>query len=252
MTTYKLLYTTKRHWYIYRGPEYAVYATGEFKDYGFFEVTPYQIARDVPMGVLVRCEGVVYLLAPATAYGKIPVMFSSSVGHWDGTLHDLFCNYKIINGVLTKQEVAMPAKQDVATPRSGASVTRYCSYAVCTNEATHGYDEATVCWFHAGDFPEITKRVKVTAAEDIAKDTWVTKEQVATSEAVDHPQHYGGGDNPYETIKVIEAWNLDFCLGNAVKYISRAGKKNAQTELEDLKKAEWYIQRRISQLAAKS
>lgn len=30
---------------------------------------------------------------------------------------------------------------------------------------------------------------------------------------VDHPDHYGGADNPYETIKVIEAWNLGFCIG---------------------------------------
>ena len=45
-----------------------------------------------------------------------------------------------------------------------------------------------------------------------------------TEEKVNHPQHYGG-DTTYETIKVIEAWALDFCLGNAVKYISRAGKK---------------------------
>ena len=46
-------------------------------------------------------------------------------------------------------------------------------------------------------------------------------------EAVDHPAHYGGENNPYEAIKVIEAWGLDedFYLGNAVKYIARAGKK---------------------------
>jgi hypothetical protein len=44
------------------------------------------------------------------------------------------------------------------------------------------------------------------------------------SESVNHPQHYGG-DTTYEAIKVIEAWELGFCLGNTVKYISRAGKK---------------------------
>lgn len=64
-------------------------------------------------------------------------------------------------------------------------------------------------------------------------------------EMVDHPAHYGGND-VYETIKVIEAWCLDFCLGNAVKYISRAGKKGS--EIEDLKKAAWYINRKIEQL----
>ena len=45
------------------------------------------------------------------------------------------------------------------------------------------------------------------------------------SEQVNHPKHYGGADNHYEAIKVIEAWDLGFCIGNTVKYISRAGKK---------------------------
>lgn len=65
--------------------------------------------------------------------------------------------------------------------------------------------------------------------------------------AVDHPLHYGG-DSTYETIKVIEAWELGFCLGNAVKYISRAGLKDSAKELEDLQKAAWYVNRRIEQL----
>ena len=51
-------------------------------------------------------------------------------------------------------------------------------------------------------------------------------------ELVDHPKHYGGKDNPYEAIKVIEAWDLGFCLGNTIKYISRAGKK--ENTLQDL------------------
>lgn len=67
-------------------------------------------------------------------------------------------------------------------------------------------------------------------------------------EMVNHPQHYGGENNTYEAIKVIEAWDLDFCLGNAVKYISRAGKKDASKELEDLNKAVWYLNRRIEQI----
>jgi len=68
-------------------------------------------------------------------------------------------------------------------------------------------------------------------------------------EMVNHPSHYGGKDNTYEAIKVIEAWDLDFCLGNAVKYISRAGKKDASKELEDLNKAVWYLNRRIEQIS---
>jgi hypothetical protein len=66
---------------------------------------------------------------------------------------------------------------------------------------------------------------------------------VSGSEAVDHPAHYGGAENPYEAIKVIDAWGLGFCLGNAVKYIARAGKKD--TALQDLKKARWYLDHEI-------
>lgn len=71
------------------------------------------------------------------------------------------------------------------------------------------------------------------------------------SETVDHPPHYGGADNPYEAIKVIEAWGLGFCLGNTVKYISRAGKKNTDAEIEDLKKARWYLDREIARLLSR-
>ena len=68
------------------------------------------------------------------------------------------------------------------------------------------------------------------------------------TEMVNNPEHYGGATNIYEAIKVSEAWNLDFHLGNTVKYISRAGIKNPEKELEDLKKAAWYLQRKIDNL----
>lgn len=71
------------------------------------------------------------------------------------------------------------------------------------------------------------------------------------SESVNHPEHYGC-DTLYEAIKVIEAWELGFCLGNAVKYISRAGKKDKTKEIEDLKKAVWYINRHIGKLENES
>jgi hypothetical protein len=72
--------------------------------------------------------------------------------------------------------------------------------------------------------------------------------EASKSDMVNHPQHYGGKDNPYEAIKVIEAWGLGFCLGNTVKYIARAGKKVTAKLLEDLKKARWYLDREISRL----
>lgn len=70
------------------------------------------------------------------------------------------------------------------------------------------------------------------------------------AEQVNHPEHYGGADNPYEVIKVIEAWELDFHLGNSVKYIARAGLKCASKRLEDLEKARWYLDRKIEQVRA--
>lgn len=59
-----------------------------------------------------------------------------------------------------------------------------------------------------------------------------------------NPSYYK--DAGVEPITAIEAWGLGFCLGNAVKYIARAGKKGDR--LEDLKKAAWYLHREISNL----
>ena len=67
-------------------------------------------------------------------------------------------------------------------------------------------------------------------------------------EQVNHPQNYGGQDKPYEAIKVIDAWDLGFSLGNTVKYLSRAGKKGKDKELEDLEKALWYLSHHINKL----
>ncbi len=58
---------------------------------------------------------------------------------------------------------------------------------------------------------------------------------------VDHPRHYQG--RGLEVIDVIDAFDLSFNLGNAVKYILRAGKKGIKRE--DLEKAKWYLQREI-------
>lgn len=64
------------------------------------------------------------------------------------------------------------------------------------------------------------------------------------SDPINHPKHYGGADNPYEAIKVIEAWGLGFNLGNLVKYVARAGKKD--DVIQELKKARWYLDREIA------
>ena len=63
------------------------------------------------------------------------------------------------------------------------------------------------------------------------------------TDAVNHPQHYGG-DEPYEVIKVMIAWDAEmayhFCVGNAIKYFGRLGKKDPEKRVEDLRKAGWY------------
>ena len=70
-------------------------------------------------------------------------------------------------------------------------------------------------------------------------------------EHVNHPPHYGGVENTYEVIKVIEALEMDFHLGNTFKYIARAGKKGSDKEIQDLEKAMWYLQRKIDLLKNK-
>lgn len=62
------------------------------------------------------------------------------------------------------------------------------------------------------------------------------------SDTVNHPSYYQG---KIEVIDFIDDKNLGFNLGNCVKYISRAGKKNPEKFLEDLEKARWYLDREI-------
>lgn len=67
-----------------------------------------------------------------------------------------------------------------------------------------------------------------------------------THDNVNHPDHYNHGK--IEVIDFIEDKELGFHLGNAVKYISRAGRKNPDKIIEDLQKAVWYINREIGRL----
>ena len=65
---------------------------------------------------------------------------------------------------------------------------------------------------------------------------------------VNHPSHYNVGG--IEVIDAIEAWGFGegFNRGNAIKYIARAGRKNPETEIEDLEKAKWYVEAEIIRL----
>lgn len=71
-----------------------------------------------------------------------------------------------------------------------------------------------------------------------------------TEEAIDHPAHYGGANDPFEPIKIIEAmgWGPGFNKGNALKYLLRAGKKDTDKEAQDLRKAAWYLNREAGRL----
>lgn len=64
-----------------------------------------------------------------------------------------------------------------------------------------------------------------------------------SKEMVNHPEHYGGAENPYEHCKVARDWRLGPNLYNATKYMARAEKKGDY--IENLKKAMWYLQAEI-------
>jgi hypothetical protein len=68
-----------------------------------------------------------------------------------------------------------------------------------------------------------------------------------TDDPVNHPSHYTFGK--IEVIEVIEDWDLDYHRGNAVKYIARAKHKGA--ELQDLEKAQWYLNRAVEKMKEK-
>jgi len=67
--------------------------------------------------------------------------------------------------------------------------------------------------------------------------------QATEIDPVNHPPHYKAGG--FETIDFIEAKDLNYRLGNVVKYVSRAGKKSSDP-VQDLEKAAWYLQREIT------
>jgi hypothetical protein len=92
-----------------------------------------------------------------------------------------------------------------------------------------------------------------TTTEDQAQENsfgFMLKEAMARKqeEAVNHPPHYLQHPSQVECIQITE--HMNFCLGNAVKYIWRAGLKS-DAAVQDLKKAKWYIEREIARLESK-
>lgn len=73
--------------------------------------------------------------------------------------------------------------------------------------------------------------------------------KLSENDNVNHPSHYT--DGKIEVIDFIEDKKLNYHRGNVVKYVSRAGKKDPSKEIEDLKKAQWYLNREIQRLEKK-
>lgn len=72
-----------------------------------------------------------------------------------------------------------------------------------------------------------------------------TKEQIDKS--IDHPAHYGGADDPFEHVKVAIArgWDKDAFIYTVTKYLWRFGQKDGEPSVRDLKKARWYLDKKI-------
>ena len=64
---------------------------------------------------------------------------------------------------------------------------------------------------------------------------------------MNHTEHYGK-NNPFEPIKIIDHYDLNFSLGNVIKYVLRAGKKDGESKLKDLTKAKDYLEHEIKKL----
>ena len=104
----------------------------------------------------------------------------------------------------------------------------------------------------------IPTRQTIAEVEHIAKVKRASAELVIDADAPPdppsiqiRPAHYGGTSNPYECIKVIRAWGLNFELGNVAKYLSRAGKKPGVEAVDDLRKLITYAQMEIERLETK-
>ena len=103
--------------------------------------------------------------------------------------------------------------------------------------------EAAKTWLE-----EYTKKVNALLDEKMDTEVWNASFGVGNPDPVNSPAHYTAGG--IETIDFIEAKQLNYHLGNCVKYLSRAGLKTEDT-LEDLKKAAWYLNREIENLEFK-
>jgi Protein of unknwon function (DUF3310) len=117
------------------------------------------------------------------------------------------------------------------------------------NIMTHSfhYTLNAVQLIHNGRFNDISD---IKFSELSAKEQLEARSDINKKDMVNNPIHYGGANNVYEVVKVLEAWGLDRCfyLGSCIKYIQRAGKKDPNKYIEDLEKARWVLDRKINNL----
>ena len=97
----------------------------------------------------------------------------------------------------------------------------------------------------------IARDAKEDSVRKSATDAWPgagkqNRRRPRMNDNINHPSHYTDGN--IEVIDYIEDKGFGYHLGNAIKYISRAGKKDPEKTVEDLRKAVWYIERYIEKL----
>lgn len=81
---------------------------------------------------------------------------------------------------------------------------------------------------------------------DVMRSGYPSSNESSPNPNVWKPAHYNMGG--VEVVDAIDAWKLNFHRGNAIKYIARAGRKDASKEIEDLEKAAYYLNREIQRL----
>ena len=119
-----------------------------------------------------------------------------------------------------------------------------CSNRSCLNivqSPEEDLDKAMAIIGHAAEVAADSLQKVVEKTHD-----FLDKEIHLPDDPVNHPSHYT--DGKIEVIDFITDKKLGFCLGNAVKYIARAGKKDPSKTIEDLEKAIWYIKHYIETL----
>ena len=121
------------------------------------------------------------------------------------------------------------------------------------NDKCHGHcDDAFIEYLeqnievNESDLKTVEIKEKANTKETLQETLDEVKEPVE-NDNINHPSHYTDGN--IEVMDFIEDKQLNFARGNVIKYVSRAGKKDPNKELEDLKKAMWYLNREIERLS---